>query len=43
MIRIYKLYDFAYTTDGLPGSPLVPNRYSSFSSYPGTIVSGDDW
>eukprot|EP00050_Salpingoeca_kvevrii_P007624 m.297426 g.297426 ORF g.297426 m.297426 type:complete len:604 (+) comp13608_c0_seq1:73-1884(+) len=42
MTRIYKLYDFPFTMSGQSGS-IVPGRKSSFSSYPGTLFSGDDF
>ena len=43
MLRVYKTYDMPFTVDGRPGSPTVPNRVVSFSGYPGTVSSGDDW
>lgn len=43
MTRIYKTYDLPFTTDGRRGSPVVANRFASFSGYPASLVSGDDW
>jgi hypothetical protein len=40
MLRTYKLYDFAFTQ--LNGQ-IVPAQKISFSSYPGTLFSGDDF
>ena len=42
MLRAYKLYDFPFTLDGT-SSQQVPAVRSSFSSYPGSIFSGDDF
>jgi hypothetical protein len=43
MLRIYKLYDFDLSIDGTNLSKRVPAARSSFSSYPGSIFSGDDF
>ena len=40
---VYKTYDFPFTSTGLQGSPSVSNRVMSFSGYPASLVSGDDW
>ena len=42
MLRAYKLYDFPFTLDGT-SQDRVPAVRSSFSSYPGSIFSGDDF
>ena len=42
LMRIFKLYDFPFTTDGVSGQTVAAERVS-FSSYPGTLNSGDDW
>ena len=42
MLRIFKLYDFPYTLDGTSRQQ-VPAVRSSFSSYPGSLFSGDDF
>lgn len=42
MLRILKRYEFAYTVkDGL--GVYIPGYMMTFSSYPGTILSGDDY
>lgn len=43
MLRIYKLYDFRYSRAGqrVPGAPQVAQV--SFSGYPGSVFSGDDY
>ena len=43
MLRIYKLYDFDLSMDGTDVSKRVPAVRSSFSSYPGSLFSGDDF
>jgi hypothetical protein len=48
MLRIYKMYDFPYTVDGsspINGKPVarVASTKVSFSSYPGSLYSGDDF
>jgi hypothetical protein len=43
MLRVYKLYDFPFTLDGTSPSERVPAVRTSFSSYPGSIFSGDDF
>ena len=42
MTRIYKLYDLPYTLDGTSGTHVAAQRVS-FSSYPGSLFSGDDF
>jgi len=42
MLRVYKMYDFPYTLDGT-SNERVPAQRSSFSSYPGSLFSGDDF
>jgi hypothetical protein len=42
MLRVYKLYDLPYTLDGT-SSERVPAIRTSFSSYPGSLFSGDDF
>lgn len=39
MLRILKRYNFAYHSDGI----VVPGSSMTFSSYPGTILSTDDY
>ena len=41
MMRIYKLYDFPLTVDGHSGK--VAADRVSFSAYPGTLFSADDF
>lgn len=42
MLRILKRYDFSYRTS--PNEKrIIPGRIQAFSSYPGTIFSGDDF
>jgi hypothetical protein len=43
MVRIYKMYDLAFTVSGTPGSEPVPGRQISFSSFPGVYYSFDDY
>uniref|UniRef100_A0A8D8M7Y8 Phospholipase B-like lamina ancestor n=1 Tax=Cacopsylla melanoneura TaxID=428564 RepID=A0A8D8M7Y8_9HEMI len=43
MLRIQKRYNFAYHDSGDEDSDLVNGRIITFSSYPGTIFSGDDY
>ncbi|KAL1450762.1 hypothetical protein WDU94_003087 [Cyamophila willieti] len=43
MLRIQKRYNFAYHDSGDEDSDLVNGRIVTFSSYPGTIFSGDDY
>ncbi|KAJ6642328.1 putative phospholipase B-like 2, partial [Pseudolycoriella hygida] len=43
MIRILKHYDFGYHVLPKISSKLIPGRSSTFSSYPGTLQSGDDF
>ena len=46
MIRVYKLYDLPFSTDGHNASGAVERVAApkvSFSSYPGTLYSGDDF
>lgn len=43
MLRVLKLYEFHFHQTDQPGSPLVPGFNVSFSSYPGTIISIDDF
>ncbi|KAI5716054.1 hypothetical protein M8J76_000111 [Diaphorina citri] len=43
MLRIQKRYNFAYHSTGDVDSDLVNGRIQTFSSYPGTIFSGDDY
>ena len=42
LMRIFKLYDFPFSTDGVSEETVAAERVS-FSSYPGTLNSGDDW
>ncbi|XP_037536378.1 putative phospholipase B-like 2 [Nematolebias whitei] len=42
MLRIMKKYNFAFQTSLLDNNPL-PGRIQAFSSYPGSIFSGDDF
>jgi hypothetical protein len=42
MLRTFKLYDFPFRLDG-SSEERVPAIRSSFSSYPGSIFSGDDF
>ena len=42
MLRVFKLYDLPYTLDGT-SKQQVPAVRSSFSSYPGSLFSGDDF
>ena len=42
MLRVYKLYDFPFSLDGT-SNQTVPAVRSSFSSYPASIFSGDDF
>jgi len=42
LLRIYKLYDFAYHTSA-QSADIIPGRRSVFSSYPAHIISGDDF
>ena len=42
MVRVHKLYDFPYTLDG-SSNKRVPAARSSFSSYPATMFSLDDF
>ncbi len=41
MLRIFKMYDFSYSTS--PGGARVPGQRMAFSSYPGALYSGDDF
>eukprot|EP00455_Lapot_gusevi_P032362 TRINITY_DN3529_c0_g1_i3.p1 TRINITY_DN3529_c0_g1~~TRINITY_DN3529_c0_g1_i3.p1 ORF type:complete len:535 (-),score=171.08 TRINITY_DN3529_c0_g1_i3:144-1748(-) len=41
MLRIYKLYDFPFAS--APSGDVIPGFRSSFSSYPGSLFSGDDF
>lgn len=43
MLRIFKLYDLPYSSNGTLHNAVVPATRSSFSSYPGTLFSGDDF
>lgn len=43
MIRILKHYNLGYHVLPKGTAPLIPGRSSSFSSYPGTLQSGDDF
>lgn len=43
MLRIIKKYDFKFSIDGNKGSGLIPGQVMTFSSYPGALVSGDDF
>lgn len=42
MLRIMKKYNFAYRTSPTDGD-LIPGGVQAFSSYPGSIFSGDDF
>ncbi|XP_034026103.1 putative phospholipase B-like 2 [Thalassophryne amazonica] len=42
MLRVIKKYNFAFTVSST-GSGLIPGRSQAFSSYPGSIFSGDDF
>lgn len=42
MLRVFKLYDIGVTVRGSAGE-IIPGRKQSFSSYPGTMTSGDDF
>nr|XP_055071788.1 putative phospholipase B-like 2 [Misgurnus anguillicaudatus] len=42
MLRILKRYNFAYRTSPTEKS-IIPGRIQAFSSYPGSIFSGDDF
>lgn len=42
MLRIMKKYSFAYKRSPKDGTP-IPGGIQAFSSYPGTIFSGDDF
>lgn len=42
MLRILKRYNFAYRTSPTEKS-VIPGRIQAFSSYPGSIFSGDDF
>ena len=42
MLRVHKLYDFPFTLDGT-SKQQVPAVRSSFSSYPATLFSLDDF
>ena len=38
MLRVYKMYDFPFSTDGTSSaSTVVPGRRLAFSSYPGNL------
>jgi hypothetical protein len=41
MLRIYKLYDFAFHSPS--NCDTIPGHQSAFSSYPATVYSGDDF
>ena len=43
MLRIYKMYDLPFNNSGSVGEDVVAARRVSFSSYPGTLNSGDDF
>lgn len=43
MLRIQKKYSFNYHLTGKSKSDLVPGRIVSFTSYPGSIHSQDDF
>ncbi|GAB6033388.1 Putative phospholipase B-like 2 [Chamberlinius hualienensis] len=43
MVRIIKNYEFHYHIDDQPGSPVVPGFNITFSSYPGSVQSIDDY
>jgi len=43
MLRINKRYDFGFRQTADSASPSIPGRTISFSSYPGSIFSGDDF
>lgn len=43
MLRINKRYDFGFRQTADPAAAPVPGRTISFSSYPGSIFSGDDF
>ena len=43
MIRILKHYSLGFHTLPTKSAPVIPGRSSSFSSYPGTLQSGDDF
>ncbi|GAQ78920.1 Phospholipase B domain-containing protein [Klebsormidium nitens] len=42
LLRIYKLYDFAFHTTA-KSADVIPGRRSAFSSYPAHVISGDDF
>jgi len=43
MLRINKRYDFRFRMSAAEGAAPIPGRTVSFSSYPGSIFSGDDF
>ncbi|XP_074636174.1 putative phospholipase B-like 2 [Acropora palmata] len=42
LLRVFKLIDTPFTVNGNKGN-IIPGRKQSFSSYPGTLTSGDDF
>lgn len=43
MLRVIKRYLFKYHQLDAPNSPLIPGNEMLFSSYPGSLMSGDDF
>jgi hypothetical protein len=43
MLRIYKRYDLPLYLDGTTTSSIIPGRTVTFSSYPASLFSGDDF
>jgi len=43
MLRILKTYKFHYHQTAAKGSPVIPGYTMSFSSYPASLTSGDDF
>ncbi|KAI0207905.1 putative phospholipase B-like 2 [Lamellibrachia satsuma] len=43
MLRVLKKYDFGYHILPAKGSPIIPGRVSTFSSFPGGLMSADDF
>lgn len=43
MLRILKHYNLGYHVSPKKNAEIIPGRSTSFSSYPGTLQSGDDF
>ncbi|XP_059091738.1 putative phospholipase B-like 2 [Tigriopus californicus] len=43
MLRVLKKYTLGYKMSGRPGSKAIPGRSMTFSSYPATLFSADDF